>query len=112
MATLTDLHQIALREMSAALARTADAELIADFLYSILTPSEQDTIAARWELVKLIDQGVSQRKISDMLGLSLCKITRGSKELKKENSAFARMIHAFRQVEDLGSESEVSGDIR
>ena len=85
--------------MSTTLAHTNDAELIEEFFYSILTPSEQDTIAARWELVKLIDQGVSQRKVSEMLGLSLCKITRGSRELKKENSAFAQMIHAFRQVE-------------
>ena len=91
-------HVSGLREMSTALAYTGDPELIEDFFYSILTPSERDTIAARWELVKLIDQGVSQRKISDMLGLSLCKITRGSKELKKENSAFAKMIEAFRQV--------------
>lgn len=91
-------HVSGLREMSTALAHTGDPDLIEDFFYSILTPSERDTIAARWELVKLIDQGVSQRKISDMLGLSLCKITRGSKELKKENSAFAKMIKAFRQV--------------
>ena len=89
----------ALREMSMTIAHTDDPDLIEEFLYCILTPSEQETIAARWELVKLIDQGYSQRKISEMLGLSLCKITRGSKELKKENSAFARMIHAFRQVE-------------
>jgi TrpR family trp operon transcriptional repressor len=91
--------QPALREMSAALAHTDDPELIEDFFYSILTASEQDTIAARWELVKLIEQGFSQRKISEMLGLSLCKITRGSKELKKENSAFARMIEAYRSVD-------------
>lgn len=99
MEQLNDQQRKALEEMSTTLASETDAELIEEFLYSILTPSEQATIAARWELVKLIDQGVSQRKISDMLGLSLCKITRGSKELKKENSAFARMIHSFRQVE-------------
>ena len=99
METLSEKHQKALREMSTTLAHTDDVELIEEFFYSILTPSELDTVAARWELVKLIDQGVSQRKISEMLGLSLCKITRGSKELKKENSAFAQMIHAFRQVE-------------
>ena len=99
MAALSKQHQLALREMSTTLAHTDDADVIEDFFLSILTPSEQDTISARWELVKLIDQGVSQRKIAEMLGLSLCKITRGSKELKKENSAFARMIHAFRQVE-------------
>ena len=99
MDALSAKHRKALLEMSTTLAHSDDAELIEEFLFSILTPSEQETIAARWELVKLIDRGVSQRKISEMLGLSLCKITRGSKELKKENSAFASMIHAFRQVE-------------
>ena len=99
MVNPVEKHANALREMSKTLAHTDDPDLVEEFLYCILTPSEQETIAARWELVKLIDQGYSQRKISEMLGLSLCKITRGSKELKKENSAFARMIHAFRQVE-------------
>jgi len=99
METSKNGYRKALREMSMSLGRTNDPELIEDFFDSILTSSELETIAARWELVKLIDQGYSQRKISEMLGLSLCKITRGSKELKKENSAFARMIHAFREVE-------------
>ena len=99
MDTLKKQHRKALREMSMTIARTDDPDLIEDFFYCILTPSERETIAARWELVKLIDQGMSQRKISEMLGLSLCKITRGSKELKKENSAFARMINASREVE-------------
>lgn len=99
MEMLSKKHRVALWEMSMTLAHTDDAELIEEFFYSILTPSEQETVAARWELVKLIDQGYSQRKISEMLGLSLCKITRGSKELKKENSAFARMIHALREAE-------------
>jgi len=103
MDTLSQEHREALWEMSMTLAHTGDAELIEEFFYSILTPSEQETVAARWELVKLIDQGYSQRKIAEMLGLSLCKITRGSKELKKENSAFARMIHAFREVESTAS---------
>jgi len=89
----------ALREMSITLAHTDDPDLIEDFFSCMFTASELETIASRWELVKLIDQGYSQRKIAEMLGLSLCKITRGSKELKKKNSAFARMIHAFREVE-------------
>ena len=52
-------------------------------------------VTKRWELVKLIDDGMSQRNIAKELGLSLCKITRGSRELKKENSAFKRMIGIY-----------------
>jgi TrpR family trp operon transcriptional repressor len=33
-----------------------------------------------------------QRKIAEELGLSLCKITRGSRELKKEGSAFRVLL--------------------
>lgn len=84
-------------EISQALAHTYDAFLIEEFLLSILTPSEVENIAARWELVKLLDQGMSQRRIAEHLGLSLCKITRGSRELKKEDSAFGKMIQTYRQ---------------
>lgn len=79
-------------EISSALSKISDRELISDFLRSILTPKEMSDISNRWELVKLLDRGWSQRKIAHELGLSLCKITRGSKELKKENAPFKRVL--------------------
>ena len=85
-------RDIAVAEIARALAATNDHELIRGFLHSILTPSEIASLATRWELVKLMDQGLSQRKIAERLGLSLCKITRGSRELKKEDSPFERML--------------------
>jgi TrpR family trp operon transcriptional repressor len=87
-----NITRAALFEISSALSSTDDHELISSFLESLLTPRELEEITARWELVKRIQSGESQRKISQELGLSLCKITRGSKELKKENSAFLRML--------------------
>ena len=90
-------HNEHVREISSVLAATGDTQLIESFLVSILTPNELENIASRWELVKLIDGGVSQRKIAEQLGLSLCKITRGSRELKKQNSAFGRMIQLFKE---------------
>ena len=86
----------AVREMSYALSKTDDADLIEDFLSSLLTEYELDEVGKRWALVKLIDEGMSQRNISKELGLSLCKITRGSKELKKPNSSFKKMIATSR----------------
>jgi TrpR family trp operon transcriptional repressor len=49
-------------------------------------------ISSRWEIVKRLNKGISQRKIAKELHLSLCKITRGSKELKKLNSPMKKMI--------------------
>ena len=79
-------------EIAGVLARTADPKLIREFLRSILTEREITEISGRWQLVKMLDQGLTQRTIARRLGMSLCKITRGSKELKKRNSALKRMI--------------------
>jgi TrpR family trp operon transcriptional repressor len=80
-----------LGELSAALAAAKDPALIEDFLRCLLTPAETADIAARWALVKALKAGVPQREIAKNLGLSLCKITRGSRELKKEDSAFKKI---------------------
>ena len=91
-----DIHDplvaINLEELSRTIAKTNDEELIESFLRCLLTPAEIADIAVRWALVKALEKKVPQRKIAKDLGLSLCRITRGSRELKKENSAFLRMI--------------------
>lgn len=89
-----------LEQLSKTLAVTEDPELIREFLDSILTPNEISEVASRWALVLQIYEGKSQRKISEELGLSLCKITRGSKELKKENSPFRKMIETWKNVQE------------
>ena len=81
-----------LRELSQTLAAIREVELIESFLRCILTPAETADIAARWALVKALDDEQPQREIAKDLGVSLCKITRGSRELKKENSAFRRIL--------------------
>ncbi len=68
--------------------KSTDKEFIADFFGCIFTPGERKDFAERWLLVKELDAGVTQRDIAKKYNMSLCKITRGSKELQKENSAF------------------------
>jgi TrpR family trp operon transcriptional repressor len=80
-----------LTELAHALARTRDSALVEDFLRCLLTPAETADIAARWALVKALKQKTPQREIARNLGISLCKITRGSRELKKPHSAFERI---------------------
>jgi TrpR family trp operon transcriptional repressor len=81
-----------LGELSRAFAATDDPQFIEAFLRSLLTPAEIADVAARWALVKALDRRIPQREIAKELGLSLCKITRGSRELKKEESPFRRML--------------------
>lgn len=56
------------------------------FLREIFTPGELHDLALRWELMRRLSQGVPQRQIAGEMGISLCKITRGAKILKAENS--------------------------
>jgi len=87
-----------IKEIARILAETNDEKAIEKFLKSILTEKEINDISSRWELVKMLDLGISQRKIAEKLGLSLCKITRGSRELKKKDSSFKKMIDGFNEI--------------
>jgi TrpR family trp operon transcriptional repressor len=87
-----------LKEISKILAELDDARSIEKFLLSILTENEIKNLASRWEIVKRIDQGISQRKIASDLHLSLCKITRGSRVLKESNSILKKILHKNRSV--------------
>ncbi len=93
-----------IREIARVLSAVDDEALIGEFLKSILTENEISEISSRWELVKLLRAGMSQRKISEKLGLSLCKITRGSRELKKKHSPFLRMIELHEEIANRGDD--------
>ena len=84
-------------EIAKILSDINNPNLIYDFLISILTEKELEELGKRWALVKLLDSGMSQRAISSELGLSLCKITRGSKELKKKDSSLKKIIDISRR---------------
>ncbi len=92
------INETAMQELSETLAACTDPLLIEDFLKSLLTVSESAGVANRWALVRLLDEGMSQRNIAKELGLSLCNITRGSKELKKDDSPFAVMIGEYKKL--------------
>ena len=81
-----------LKDLADALARTNKQDKLYDFLHGILTPRERETIALRWQLVKMLEKGVQQRNIADRLGISLCKITRGSRELKHGRKGFRDVV--------------------
>jgi TrpR family trp operon transcriptional repressor len=79
-------------ELAKAFARLGDTGTAMDFMRAILTPRELEKIALRWRLVKLLREGHSQRRIAEELGVSLCKITRGSRELKHGSPGFHKVV--------------------
>ncbi|GHT48410.1 MAG: hypothetical protein Ta2G_03590 [Termitinemataceae bacterium] len=81
-----------IEELVAILSEIHDPKMICGFLTELFTKAEIKDIAARWAIVKELDKKTPQRKIAKELGISLCKITRGSKELKKDNSILRKML--------------------
>jgi TrpR family trp operon transcriptional repressor len=63
------------------------------FLAEIFTDAEYADIALRWRLMKMLSAGVTQREISAALKISLCKITRGAKILKRPNSISTNLLN-------------------
>ncbi len=72
-----------------------DESFFNDFLNCLFTPAEKIDFAHRWLIVKELKNGTPQREIAKKYNMSLCKITRGSKELQKENSAFNKIFEKF-----------------
>jgi TrpR family transcriptional regulator, trp operon repressor len=82
----------AIDEICTLLAKVKDKNLIKEFFSCLFTPSELNDFSNRWHLVKELEAGTTQRVIAKKYGMSLCNITRGSRELKKEDSAFKKML--------------------
>ena len=78
--------------LAEAIASLRQPAKIASFLQELLTPGELHDLGLRWELVELLAVGMSQRQIAAKLGISLCKITRGAKILKKRNGTVAELV--------------------
>ena len=81
-----------LKELCRILAYSGDEKFIYDFFDCLFTNAEMIDFAKRWQLVKEIDAGVTQREIAKKYNMSLCKITRGSKMLKTPGNAFRKML--------------------
>jgi TrpR family transcriptional regulator, trp operon repressor len=74
------------------IAEIDDPDELGKFFKELFTKSEIDKFKKRWQLIRLIDQGMPQREIAKKMRISLCKITRGSKILKDKNSVTRKLL--------------------
>lgn len=86
------IDQQAFDKVTAVLASITSPDEMRRFLFELLTPGEVRDITLRWNLLELLAEGVTQRKIAEDLKISLCKITRGSKILKQKGAVTARVL--------------------
>jgi TrpR family trp operon transcriptional repressor len=88
----SSVDEEAVQAIASVFARVGSAAEMRRFFDEILTAAETRDLALRWLLLRKLSAGMSQRKIADELGISLCKITRGSKILKNRKSVTVRML--------------------
>lgn len=72
--------------------RTTDKKKTRALFSELFTDAELQDISKRWYLMKELYQGKPQRKIAREMEVSLCKITRGSKILKRADSEFRDIL--------------------
>ena len=85
-----------IKELCHLIKQSNDEDFLFEFFNCLFTKPELKDIANRWLLVKEIDKGTTQREIANKFSMSLCKITRGSRELNKEDSAFRKMLELLK----------------
>lgn len=79
-------------DLVAVFAKTTDITEMRKLLEEMLTPKELKDLHLRWSLMKDLYRGKPQREIAATYGISLCKITRGSKILKQQDSYTKRLL--------------------
>lgn len=81
-----------LQEIIDIFAETTDKNEMRKLFSELFTASEEKDIAKRWYIMKELYKGTPQRHIAQDMEVSLCKITRGSRILKDEESAFRKIL--------------------
>lgn len=72
----------ATRDLAAAIASLRDADEALRFLRDLCTVNELRELAARWEVARLLDDGVSYHDISERTGASSATISRVNQWLR------------------------------
>jgi Trp operon repressor len=86
------------RELFALFAMIKTPEEARKLLTDMLTPQEMDSLVERWQLIQLLAQGMPQRDIADKLGISISKVTRGSRVLQYGGGGFTAFLKKLQKV--------------
>jgi TrpR family transcriptional regulator, trp operon repressor len=81
-------------ELEKVFAEILDYQEMVTLFEEIFTQKELRDLTLRWQLLKELYEGKTQRSIALRYRISLCKITRGSKVLKKKGSTIKKILDA------------------
>lgn len=81
-----------IKELAENLSYMSSEKEIRQFLLELLTDSELAVLSKRWRIIKMLNEGYTQREIAKELNVSLCKVTRGAKILKNKNAVVKKYL--------------------
>lgn len=81
-----------LQELFRTAAKPRTAKEAEALLADLLTPAERTDVAVRIQIVKMLLRSVPHRTISEKLGVSIAKVTRGSRALKRSRGGFKKFL--------------------
>ena len=70
-----------------------DRKLLKAFFVDILSPAEYKELGVRWQIVKQLAAGKSQRDVAKNLHTAIATITRGSRELADKDGGFQQVLN-------------------
>ncbi len=79
-------------EISKAIRQLKTDKQVYGFLQEILTRAELIDLSKRWRILKMLNEGYTQREIAKNLNVSLCKITRGSQIINDKNAVSTKYL--------------------
>ena len=87
------------RELAAVFASVDNPAAMERLFDDLFTRAELHDLILRWRLMKMLQEGIPQRVIADTLGISLCKITRGSRVLKQPDAVVTKLLRRARTMQ-------------
>lgn len=84
------------KNLDALIASARTEKEAGELLAALLTPSEYEEMARRWQIVRRLILGETQREIACKLGVSVATVTRGARELNYGSGVFQKFFRRFR----------------
>lgn len=75
-------------DLVGALVELTEPAAVAALLEDLLTPGEIEALSERWQIVKRLRAGATQREVAAELGVSVTTVSRGARQLKYGTGGF------------------------
>lgn len=72
-----------------------DRKFLREFLFDLLSPAEYKDLAVRWQIVKMLEDGITQRDIAEKLKVSVATVNRGAREMLNKKGGFKVAIQKY-----------------